>query len=130
MFEDLVLEYGTDPGMRNLDNLTNGYAVHADSIVWDSDFQKAAMELSNIGDISEPVVSGFGVHILKYQRDIPGGAVEMTDTIESEILAHLKEEAVNNRMTEQIMQIAADAEIVWTEAGEPWKLPEEEAAAE
>ena len=33
--------------------------------------------MEKIGDISEPVVGSYGVHILQYVRDVPSGAVEL-----------------------------------------------------
>ena len=127
-FEDLILEYGTDTGMENEERRANGYPVHAGSIMYDSNFAGAAMALEKVGDISDPVVSQFGVHILHYVKDIPGGAVELTD----DIRATLKEQVLEEKKTEAydtlVEKWMAESEITWTEAGESWKLPEEEAA--
>ena len=130
-FSDLIQEYGTDPGMQSgSDYLTTGYSVHADSILWDPAFTEAAMALGKVGDVSEPVVGQYGVHILHYLRDIAGGAVELTDEMKeqfrSEILEELRSEALNTA----IDQWAKEAIMVWTEAGESWKLPEEDQAQE
>ena len=134
-FEDLITEYGTDPGMQDEETRKNGYAVHADSIMFDQDFQEGAMKLAAIGDISEPIVTAFGVHILKYMRDIPGGAVELTDEMKEEIKATILDERANEKIGDWINQAMENADCVWTEAGEDWKLSEEtmaeaEAAAE
>ena len=134
-FDDLIVEYGTDPGMQDEETRKNGYAVHADSIMFDQDFQEGAMKLAAIGDISEPIVTAFGVHILKYMRDIPGGAVEMTDEMKEEIKATILDERANEKIGDWINQAMENADCVWTEAGEDWKLSEEtmaeaEAAAE
>ena len=127
-FEDLILEYGTDTGMADDERRANGYPVHAGSIMYDSNFAGAAMALEKVGDISDPVVSQFGVHILHYVKDIPGGAVELTD----DIRATLKEQVLEEKKTEAydtlVEKWMAESEITWTEAGESWKLPEEEAA--
>ena len=126
-FEDLILEYGTDPGMEDEERRANGYPVHAGSITYDSNFAEGAMALQNIGDVSEPVVSQFGVHLLHYLKDIPGGAVDYTEemktTLKDELLEQ-KSTAAYNNLIEGWM---AESEIVWTEAGESWKLPEETA---
>ena len=37
------------------------------------------MALEKVGDVSNPIVGQYGVHILQYLRDVPGGAVELTD---------------------------------------------------
>ena len=131
-FEDLIKEYGQDPGMENDATRAAGYPVHSDSIIYDSTFRDAAMALEKIGDISDPVVTQFGVHILNYLRDIPGGAAELTEDMKKEfgetILTNLQNEALQNAAAQWL----EESEIIYTEAGESWKIPEEaaEAAAE
>lgn len=127
-FEDLILEYGTDAGMQDSATRAAGYAVHADSIMWESGFQKAAMALNAPGDISDPVVGSYGVHILQYLRDIPGGPVEFTDTIKGEIREKLQADKTNAAIDELTAPWISEAEIVWTEAGQAWKADEPAAA--
>ena len=126
-FEDLIAEYGTDPGMQDEATLAEGYHIHKDSILYDADFVKGAMALEKAGDVSEPIVSQFGVHILQYLKDIPGGASELTDSLREELrealLTEKEQEAFNNLLD----QWMAEADIQYTEAGEAWKLDEEEA---
>ena len=126
-FEDLVREYGTDPGMQDEDRLANGYPVHAGSIQYDSNFASAAMALQAVGDISEPVISQRGVHLLHYLKDIPGGSVEYTEELKNELKAELTERKVQEAYSNLVAEWMGEAEIVWTEAGESWKLPPEEA---
>lgn len=95
-FADLVAEYGTDPGMQQEPNKTNGYSVHMDSILWDPAFVKAAFSVDNVGDVAEPVVGNYGVHIVQYTRDVPAGAVEFTDELKSAML----EEALSQKESE------------------------------
>lgn len=89
-FEDLIKEFGEDPGMTNPDNLENGYPVHQNSIIWDPAFVKGAFseKMQQVGDVSDPVVGANGIHILKYQRDVPSGLI-MTDAIHDEISQYL-----------------------------------------
>ncbi len=129
-FEDLIREYGTDDGMKDEATLAKGYPVHADSIMWDPVFQETAMALEKVGDISEPVVSDFGVHILKYLRDIPEGAVEVSEEEKEAMRQDLIRQKINEKVNAQIEQALAESEIIWTEAGEAWKPAEEEPAAE
>ncbi len=88
-FESLIAEYNTDPGMSG-ENLKNGYAVHKDTIVFMQEFTDGAYseKMVSVGDVSDPVVTSYGVHILYYLRDIPGGAVEYTDAIRAELEAY------------------------------------------
>ncbi|MGI6215295.1 MAG: peptidylprolyl isomerase [Christensenellales bacterium] len=85
-FEKLIEEFGQDPGMLNADTVRDGYPVHKESIIYDPAFTKAAFseKMNEVGDVSDPVVGSFGIHILKYQRDVPSGLI-MTDAIHEEI---------------------------------------------
>ena len=121
-FVDLINEYGTDSGMKDEARLASGYPVHSDSIMYDPAFQKAAMALEKIGDVSKPVVGQYGVHILQYLRDVPGGAVELTDEMKEEFRATLQDELFNSKMSSAIIEWALAADIVYTEDGEPWKI--------
>jgi len=125
-FEDLIKEYGTDPGMENDATRAEGYPVHNDSILYDPAFRDAAMALEKVGDISDPVVGQYGVHILQYLRDIPGGAVELTEEMKNEFRATILQEMITEAMHSAVDQWMEEAEIVYTEAGEPWKAPENE----
>ncbi|QTE72090.1 peptidylprolyl isomerase [Clostridiales bacterium FE2011] len=122
-FEDLIKEYGTDPGMEDAATLAEGYPVHNDSILYDPAFKDAAMALEKVGDISDPVVGQYGVHILQYLRDVPSGAVELTDEMKDEFRATILQEMITETVHSAVDQWMEEAEIVYTEAGEPWKAP-------
>ena len=106
-FADLVAEYGTDPGMEQEPTKTEGYSVHMDSIMWDPAFVKAAFSVNNVGDVAEPVVGSYGVHIVQYTRDVPAGAVEYT----ADIQLALYEEALSNKEGE----LFSDVMTKWIE---------------
>ena len=120
-FEDLIAEYGTDPGMQDENNLKNGYSVHPDSITYDTDFTQAAATLEKVGDVSEPVVSQFGIHILKYLRDVPAGALEMSSEEKEDLRAEIEEERLQLAFSEYFDSWVASADVVWTAEGESWK---------
>ena len=126
-FEDLIKEYGTDPGMQDDETRANGYSVHPESILWDPAFTAAAMKLEKVGDIGDPIVGQNGVHILQYLKDVPGGAKELTDEMKDEFRISLLEEARNNALNDAVLRWMAEADIVYTEEGESWKVPEETA---
>ena len=131
-FDELIKEYGTDPGMKNDATRAKGYAVHKDSILWDPAFTAAAMALEKVGDVGEPVVGQNGVHILHYLRDISGGAAELTDDMKEEFRAVLLNNLRNEALNKALEGWIKDGTIVYTAEGEAWKLPEddEESAAE
>ena len=56
-FDELIQEYGTDPGMQDAATRAEGYSVHMDSTNWDAAFTAGAFTMEKIGDISEPVVA-------------------------------------------------------------------------
>lgn len=89
-FLDLIKEYGEDPGMTDAANLENGYPVHAQSILFDPVFTAAAFseKMKAPGDVSDPVVGSYGIHILQYLRDVPSGLI-LTDAIRQEIEEYL-----------------------------------------
>ena len=91
-FESLIALYGEDDGMKDEVYLKNGYEVHRDSIMWDAAFTAGAFQekMQKPGDVSDPVVGSFGIHILYYLRDIPGGVVELDDEIHGEIQEYLE----------------------------------------
>ena len=94
-FDELITIYGvnadgtaSDPGMES-----NPYyeVCSASDSVYVTEFVDAAMSIEEVGGISAPYLSSFGIHIVKYVADIPGGPVEMTDyqreTKRAELLA-------------------------------------------
>lgn len=89
-FLDLIKEYGADPGMTVESNLENGYPVHPQFVMLDPVFTAAAFspKMQKVGDVSDPVVGQFGIHILMYLRDIPSGLI-LTDSIRAEIEDYL-----------------------------------------
>ena len=74
-FEALIAEYGQDPGMEDSD----GYYVAEGAINWVPEFTDASMALANVGDVSEPVVSSSGVHLIRYMSDVTPGAMSEED---------------------------------------------------
>ena len=101
-FADLIAKYNTDPGMQNEPYASEGYSVHKDSIMWDPAFTQAAFSVEKVGDVAQPVVGSYGVHIVCYHRDVPSGAIELTEELKNNLRAEListKEgELFNNTM--------------------------------
>ena len=74
-FESQMKLYSYDTGVAPEDA---GYLIHADSELWEDGFLKAAMALEHPGDVSEPVVSSAGIHIILYAGDEPAGPLALT----------------------------------------------------
>ena len=75
-FTSLINKYSADTNAQNTEK--GGYPVHPDSKNWPAEFLDAATALEKPGDISEPVLTDLGVHILYYASDIPEGEHELT----------------------------------------------------
>jgi len=118
-FQSLISEYNTDPGMQDEATLAKGYYVHPDSFIWDSAFTAAAFDekMQKPGDTSNPVVSSFGIHVLYYLGDVPGG-LNMTDEIREEITDYLEDVHLNSAYSEgyaqwsQLVEITRDEEMI------------------
>lgn len=94
-FETLIEEFGQDPGMQDGITAEIGYCVAKNSVQWEPNFRDAAMSLENIGDYTlQPVLSGSGVHIIRYEADVESGEVGfdvVRDAIYEEALDELKD---------------------------------------
>ena len=116
-FEALIAEYGEDPGMQNEPTSSRGYYVSAASTNWEVNFRDAAMALENVGDYTtEPVLSGSGVHIIRYESDVTAGPValdEVREALYAETLTEKQEANVTDTIeawvAERNVSIDADA---------------------
>lgn len=75
-FETLMTEFSADSMHQKEDD--EGYLFHPQSENWAEVFRLAAAALSSPGDISQPVVTASGVHIIRYMADAPGGVHKLT----------------------------------------------------
>ncbi len=91
-FAELIPQYTTDPGMTDEASIAAGYEVHMDSVNWVIPFRDQSFTVENIGDVTAPVVTDYGVHIIQYVADVPAGPVELTD----ELKASFKETLLQN----------------------------------
>ena len=91
-FEALITEYSEDTMPAS------GYAVREGFAAFVAPFTEGAMALANVGDVSEPIRSDYGFHIIKYMSDVTEGAVtldDVRDALQSEVLEEKQEEAYN-----------------------------------
>lgn len=132
-FADLIPQYTSDPGMDTAEEIATGYEVHMDSTNWVIPFRDAAFTVDNIGDVTAPVVTDYGVHILQYVADIPGGPVELTGDLMETLRSTLLEPQQSTKLNETMSQWMAEAEIVYSAEALTFMVVEEtteEAAAE
>ena len=110
-FIALMEEYGEDPGMQSEPYATEGYLVHADSTQWVTEFRDAAVALEQIGDVSQPVRTSYGLHIIRYEGDVESGAVDY-DSVKDELMDEVQDTLMNSYYNDLIDQWRAEAEIV------------------
>lgn len=89
-----------------------------DSVNWVIPFRDAAFTVDNIGDITAPVVTDYGVHILQYVADVPGGPVELTDAMRTSFKATLLANAQDDAYYTAIEEWVVAANVVYSEEGQ------------
>ena len=99
-FESLMALYSYDTGVAPEDT---GNLIHADSELRDDGFLKAAMALEHPEDVSEPVGTVAGVHIILYAGDEPAGALALTQ----EQQALLEQEALADKQTRALEELVS-----------------------
>ncbi len=109
-FDSLIEKYNDDPGMKNGPAATNGYAVSADSTIWDPAFTEGAMGIEAVGGISGPVYGQNGIHIIYYMSDITPGAVPFEDIADA-----VKDAALQDKVS----QTYDDQVDAWVEEAAP-----------
>ena len=108
-FKSLIETYSTDKTKQNLSG--NGYLFHPDSTTWPDAFKEAAMALENPGDISKPVYSETGIHILYYAAEAPAGDHVLTEEEREQLNASTLQYYQTERLLELCDTWKADYEI-------------------
>ena len=110
-FFDLMEEYGEDPGMREEPFKSQGYYVSSESVMWEPSFRDGAMALEKEGDVSEPVLTGYGIHLILHGGEVESGAVPLSSVADA-----LRDEALDQRRQEAyyaaIEEAVAAADII------------------
>ena len=108
-FKSLIEKYSSDKTDMNLSK--NGYLFHPDSTTWPDAFRQAAVKLEKPGDISEPVYSETGVHILCYVGEAPAGDHVLTEEEREQLNASALQYYQNERLLELCAQWKDDYDI-------------------
>ena len=109
-FISLMETYGEDPGMTVEPNKTEGYLVHPQSAQWVTAFRDAAVALEKPGDISQPVRTSYGLHIIRYESEVPAGPVDY-EAIKDSLRAEVLDTVMNNHYNKIIDEWYAAADI-------------------
>jgi peptidyl-prolyl cis-trans isomerase C len=105
-FATLAKEISDDPSAK-----TNG-----GELGWfgpgkmDPDFTKAAFALKNVGDISEPVKSRFGYHLIVLEGRRPARQLSF-DEVKDQIIAELRTQYINDKREAKLASIREDPKM-------------------
>lgn len=102
-FQTLIDEYGEDPGMQEgATAYEDGYLVYVGSEgLYMDEFARACDNLTKEGDISEPVATDYGYHIIRRCADLPSGAIELSevhDLLNAKLLSSKQSEAYDEAL--------------------------------
>ncbi len=103
-FDALIAEYSTDHMPEE------GYAIREGYAYFVEPFVTAAMAMQNVGDVSEPVESTYGYHIIKYVSDVAEGPVDL-ETVRESISSELLTAKKNERTDATIKQWVDEAKV-------------------
>ena len=100
-------EKNEDPGMKPGEATAElGYAVAAGMTRFDAAFVDAAMALEKIGDVSGKVASDtYGYYIIKYESDVPEGAIALDsvkDSIHDALLSSAQDQVYDTTVAEWV----------------------------
>ncbi len=127
-FAELIPQYTTDPGMADEASIAAGYEVHMDSTNWVIPFRDQAFTVDHIGDVTAPVVTDYGVHILQYVADVPAGPMELTDDMHAAFKSSLLMSAQNEAYYAALDQWVNEATLVYSDEAKAIMGVTEEAA--
>lgn len=95
-FDELIKEYTKDDGSFRAPVSENGYLVYKNSVTWVPEFLNAANALEAVGDVSEPIMSSYGAHILKLVSEPTVGEVAyeaVSESLTAKVINDKKEAA-------------------------------------
>ncbi|MBR3019703.1 MAG: peptidylprolyl isomerase [Clostridia bacterium] len=107
-FDALITKYSTGSMPAE------GYAIREGYAYFVEPFVTAAMALENVGDVSEPVESTYGYHIIQYVSDVQEGPVDL-ETVRESISSSLLT-AKQNEVSEATLKQWTDEAAVKTYA--------------
>ncbi len=104
-FDSLIETYNQDSGMPE-----TGYLVSENSRNWVTEFKDASMALAAIGDISDPVRTTYGIHLIEYASDVAEGEIgrdAVRDDLSGTLLTEKQNTAYNEAVEKWIEEAGA-----------------------
>ena len=106
-FTDLMDEYGCDELLKSEPLRSEGYYITDTSFVNSVEYVQGSMMLEQPGQVSSPLRSAFGVHLVEYLGDVTPGEVpldEVRDAVAAEALAQKQAEYYAQRRAELLKE--------------------------
>ena len=104
-FADLMDEYGCSEELASEPLRSQGYYINSESVLISSEYVEGSMMLETAGEISTPLRSGQGLHLVQYLGEVAPGEVPLDDVkqaVSAEVLSEKEEEAYVEHMNELI----------------------------
>ena len=109
-FQALIDAYGEDGGMKTGTTAETGYYMNADTTTYMPEFTEGGMALEKVGDVSEPVLTSYGFHIIRYNSDVPSGETPY-EQVKDALTKTLHDEAIKEAFSKVMDEWAAAVKI-------------------
>ena len=90
-FDSLLHTYGKDEDMEQEPLHSQGYYICDDSFLFSTEFIEGSMILEKPGQVSAPLRSASGIHLVEYTADVPEGEVPL-DSVREQMKAEALDE--------------------------------------
>lgn len=112
-FASLMAEYRDDARIRPSPFTGGEYGYVAQSgCLWDDALRAAALALAEPGDVSAPVITPLGVHLLQHAGDMTEGAVDF-ESVRARLEEELIDQAKKRAYEARIAALFDMADIIW-----------------
>ena len=114
-FAKLIAAYNTDPGMQSGAFATLGYTVSPNNTTYDADFAAAARALTEAGQLSDPVLTVHGAHVIRAEYNLDAEVELPYETVRSIVKEQADADAQEQAWTAQVEQWRKDLDVkTWT----------------
>lgn len=110
--DDLIKEYGEDPGMTSGTSATIGYLVGASTKDYVKEFTDEALKLKNVGEVSAPFTTYYGVHVMQAIKVYTKGVVPF-DSLKDQIKTALLPSVQDAKLSDTTKQWLGEAKVTY-----------------